>query len=234
MARALVICAHRTLSMPTFASVLQAIGSVEPWRILMETGDALISRARSSAASQWLMRCPDDDVLVMTDDDFVFTAAGLDALVALAREKRGIAAGVTSLRSGEYTAIVPLDGEDRVAEPWVDPSSLPREVKWAGGLIAYHRDVFERLSHTMPLLHKNDSIAAFWPFFAPAMASVDGQDQYLSEDYACHERARKEGFSVWVQPACQVGHLSEVLVTGNNMEQVRAIYNEAEPLAYAT
>jgi len=194
------------------------------WRFAVETGDALISRARSTAASSWLRNCPEDDVFVMTDDDFYFTPDGIESLVDLARETKGIVAGVTPLRSGEHTAIVPLEPTD--VEEWTNPASKPVEIKWAGGLIAYHRSVFEKLTHTLPLLHKNDRIGPFWPFFAPAMAHVNGQDVYLSEDYACHERARKLGVKVWVQPSCQVGHLAELMVSSGNMSAVRDIFND--------
>lgn len=222
---------YRKLSVPTFESVLQLLRSpcANQWQIKTETGDALISRARSTLASQWL-RESDADVLVMCDDDFYFTPDGLEALVSLAREKRSIVAGVTPLRSGEYTAIVPLerrsDSPLAFRREWDHIDDSAQEIKWAGGLIAYHRDVFETLTHTLPLLHKDDRIPAFWPFFAPAFLQDHGNDIYLSEDYACHERARKAGFTLWVQPACQVAHEAELLVSSGNMHLVRDVFTD--------
>lgn len=223
--RALVACIYRQLSLPTYKATVDLLMTKgDRWRLLVETGDALVSRARSTAASQWLKNYPDDDVLVMTDDDFYFTPEALDAVANLAIEKKGIAAGVTPLRSGEYTAIVPLIPS--MEEPWLDPVTAPIEIKYAGGLIAYHRSVFEAMTHKLPLLHKNDNrIASFWPFFMPTIIETDGDSIYLSEDYACHQRARSIGFTIWVQPACQVQHLAEVLVTPQNMSRVREIYN---------
>src|SRR5437868_3171926 len=90
--------------------------------------------------------------------------AGTRALIV------GIAAGVTPLRSGTFTAIVPLSGEREV--DWLNPTAPPMEIKWAGGFLAYHRSVFEKMAETMPLLHQNDTITAFWPFFMPMIASV--------------------------------------------------------------
>jgi hypothetical protein len=202
--------------------VLMSMGN--RWTFTVETGDALISRARSTAASQWLKNT-NDDVLVMTDDDFYFPPSCIDRLANLAADIQGVAAGVTPLRSGEYTAIVPL--EPSTDEPWRNPQHPPMEIKRAGGLIAYHRSVFEKLTHTLPLLHRNDPrLASFWPFFAPAMVNENGDDIYLSEDYACHERARKVGVSVWVHPACQVEHLAEFAVNCENMDVVRQLFNQ--------
>jgi hypothetical protein len=232
MAVALAACVYRQLSLPTFKSIMELMATHgNEMRLVLETGDALISRSRSLAVSQWLMQHPDDDVIVMTDDDFLFDPAGIMALVDLCRETKGIVAGVTPLRSGHYTAIVPLDDQDMAAEPWRDPASPPQQIKWAGGLIAYHRSVFEKLSHTLPLLHKNDAnLAPFWPFFACAMTTSKGQDIYLSEDYSCHERARRLGVEIWVQPKCQVGHLAEIIVSSKNLEQVHALFNDTNPV----
>ena len=209
---------YRALSIPTLGSMMGMSGSRIPWRVTVELGDALISRARSIAATKWLHR-QDSDVLVMADDDFRFTTEGLEALVALTRQEQCIVSGVTPLKSGEYTAIVPFDGSD--AEPWRDSTAPPAKVKYAGGLIAYHRSVFEKLAETLPLLHKDSTIEPFYPFFMPMIVG----DEYLSEDYACHERARQLGIPVWVEPKCPVGHLaSNMIVTTANMDRVRDAY----------
>lgn len=225
MPQTLAICAHRDVSIATFGSVISLLAKSTGWSLLIETGDALISRSRSIAVSRWLRECPQDDVLLMTDDDFLFTPEGAQACVDLAREKQGIVAGVTPLRGGEYTAIVPLGmtfNDDRTpSQPWLSPDCEPLEIKWAGGFLAYHRRVFETLSKTLPLLHAKDTIPAFWPFFMPAVAEMNGRGVYLSEDYACHERARKAGFAVWVQPKAQVGHVANITVSSQNMAYIR-------------
>ncbi len=219
----LMVLSHRTVSISTFMSIFTLQGQ---WRVGVYPGDALISRARSIAATEWLNQDAsiEGDVAVMTDDDFAFTSAEINALLPLCRETRGIVAGVTPLRSGNYTAIVALD--ESMEEPWTDRSSPPLQIRWAGGLIAYHRTVFERLAETLPLLHEDDSMCpAFYPFFMPMVYEHEnGRKSYLSEDYACHERARQLGIPVWVQPACQVGHLANVLVTPNKMHQVRELH----------
>jgi hypothetical protein len=89
--------------------------------------------------------------------------------------------------------------------------------------------VFEKLSETLPLLHRTGPIEPFYPFFMPFIE--DGI--YLSEDYACHERARQAGFKIWVQPKCQVGHLArDLVVTSRNMDLVKQAF-EANVVEYA-
>ena len=230
MSKALILCAYRNLTLPCFGSIMNLMSSRSDWSAYVEAGDALISRVRSIAASRWLVEHPDDEAFLMVDDDFLFTPEAAEAIIDLAIEKRGIAAGVTPLRSGHYTAIVPLSGE---RELWLAPDTEPFEIKWAGGALAYHRSVFEALVPTLPLLHKGDTISAFWPFFMPMIHTLaDGRQIYLSEDYAVHERARQLGFKVWVQPAAQIGHLSEVMTTPQNMPLVHeAIYGRSDGVA---
>jgi hypothetical protein len=212
---------YRNLSMPTLGSLFGLRSDRIPFLVMFQHGDALISRARSIAATNWLLHMK-GDVLVMSDDDFRFTTAGVEALVDLCREKRGIVAGVTPLKSGEYTAIVPLNNLDLVLEPWRDSSYPPIQIKYAGGLIAYHRDVFEAMNKDLPLLHQNSSIEPFYPFFMPMIVG----DEYLSEDYACHQRAQNRGFEIWVEPKCQVGHLaSHLVVTTANMDRIKELYS---------
>lgn len=214
MTPTLLVMAHRALSIPTFASLLQS-----HYRISIGTGDALICRARAIEATKWLWQEPDSDVLIMTDDDFSFTKAGLDALVNTCRGVQGIVGGVTPLRTGRYTAIVPLDGS--LEERWSDPQAPAERIKWIGGLVAYHRRVFEELAKILPLCHRNDAIPPFYPFFMPMVYEhpTDGPI-YLSEDYACDERAAEVGIETWVEPACQVGHKGEIIVTPTSMHRV--------------
>lgn len=224
---ALCLLAYRSCSLPTLKALLDLHNSPvrDQWRINVETGDALLSRARSIAASQWLVGCPDDDVLVMTDDDFYFTPEGLMVLADHAREKRAIVAGVTPLRSGEYTAIVPLDGS--AEEPWREATAPPQRIRWAGGLVAYHRSVFETLRTTLPVCDEhNPRVSPFWPFFHPAAHATTTGLIYLSEDYACHERARQAGIDVWVHPACQVAHEATLLVTSATMPAIRELHRD--------
>lgn len=226
----LALFVYRSPATATMMSVLQLIlqNRRYPWTLQPEHRDALIDRARAIAATRWLTNSPDDDVLVMSDDDFQFTGEAIDSLVEFCKETRGIVAGVTPLKSGDCTAIVPLDFGD--AEPWIDPNCPPMEIRRAGGLIAYHRSVFERLAKALPICHQADAEAgvmeAFYPFFMPFIDSTNPNNlEYLSEDYACHERARSVGFKVWVQPKCQVGHLTrDLLVTTKNMHLVREAY----------
>ena len=64
MTPTLIVMVHRQLSVPTFMSTMQ-----QDYAIQIETGDALICRARSIAATKW-MHYTESDVAIMTDDDF--------------------------------------------------------------------------------------------------------------------------------------------------------------------
>ena len=65
---------------------------------------------------------------------------------------------------------------------------------------------------------------SFWPFFMPIVHDAGGgRGIYLSEDYACHQRARDLGFGVWVQPKAQIGHVANLTVTPSRMQYARGL-----------
>jgi len=173
------------------------------YEFLLKWNDSLITRARSKIASSFLMERRNVEVLVMIDTDMNFDLPALDAVVALAREKRGIAAAPVAIRSAETWANVrclpgqPID---------FGPDTAPQEVRYIGAaFMAIHRSVLEKLREGLPNVGFGEP---WWKFFAEEDVDYKGRGlEGLSEDYAFCHRAREAGFSVWCLTNHQVGHM---------------------------
>jgi hypothetical protein len=183
------------------------------------TGDALVSRARSRAASYWFLRT-DDDVFLMIDDDIVFEPDAPERVVALARE-RDIVAGVYPMRDGSGLG-------HRIGGMTISQDESLVEVLHAGaGFLAVHRRVLEGLRDALPLCYEG-APSAYWPFFMPMLIQSRGVEatlpkgvwEYLSEDWAFCERARAAGFKIWLDESVHVGHLTSLEVNVDNMGDI--------------
>lgn len=212
----LLICAYRGLTVQTHEAVLSLLGRDGWRRHPVKHGDALISRSRSIAVSRWWAET-NDDVFLMIDDDILFDPDEAESVVALAREKRGIACAAYPVRNGGHLAIRGLG-----APIHFGPNLPPLELRYAAtGFMACHRDVIDALVPTMPLCHGNQPWA-FWPLFLPLVIedAPSGGHNYLSEDWAFSERARQAGFTVWLDPTVKLGHLAVVPINVSNMSLV--------------
>ena len=203
-----IICSYRGVSPDTLRSLIGLVN--QGWRYTLHSGDALISRARSIAASQWL-RWTDGDVFLMVDDDIGFTTGDAEAVVSLAREHAGIACAPYLTRDRRHLA-QRLKYDQEVLDFGTDGG--PQEILYAAtGFMAVHRSVLETMIKELglPFCHPRE-VWGFWPFFQPFVVedSVNGYE-YLSEDWALCERARRLGFQVWMDSRIILNHAGVTL-----------------------
>lgn len=167
------------------------------------SSDALISRSRSVVSSRFLKTKA--NVLVMVDHDLVWNPGDVWELAAKALQHDAIVAGLYSkraLRKGFASVL-----RDEAPGSFMDiGADHVYEAKWlASGFTAYPRSAFEKVwqasGATSPLplgtAHYFDG-HDFTPFFMPFMLGTD----YLSEDWAFSERARRAGVKqlIWAKP----------------------------------
>lgn len=178
--------------------------------------DALISRARSRAASKFLLES-NKDVLVMVDRDIAWDAGMAAELAVVAKAKRALVAGLYSARGfGRVASRMPVPSDGFVPG---GERLLPAEYL-ATGFLAIPREVLERMvgelcaspippdlaiHRCVPLMEGDPP---FWDFFRPVSVVVDVPEgttdlhEYLSEDYAMCLRARALGIPafIWEKP----------------------------------
>jgi SAM-dependent methyltransferase len=228
----LLLCAYRAISPETMQSIFDVVNG--GWPYIVFDSDALITRVRSRVVSHWY-RNNLSDVFLMVDDDIIFRYEDAERVTQLARETKSIACAAYSVRDGSHLSGRAL--EIGVAKPF-GPDLPPREYRYAGtGFMAVHRDVVEAMIATMPECANSD-LEPFWPLFDCAYLH-DGQlvedptliagesAEYLSEDYAFCERARRLGYKVWLDPSSILGHISKTVYSVFNMKGVEIREREA-------
>lgn len=208
----LLLCAYRSLTVETAECMMQMRD--RGWSYTIGRGDALIQRVRSRVVSEWYRRAA-DDVFLMIDDDVVFPVEGAESVVALAREKRSIAVGAYPVKDGGHLACRAYVGQRLV----FGDDMPPVEIQWpATGFMAVHRDVITAMieSGELPLCGKDDR--TMWPFFDTFwITGEDGGSEYLSEDYAFGERARRLGFKTWLDQSVILFHMGGYPYNVHNM-----------------
>ena len=204
-----ILCAWRNLLAETAECMLQLRD--QGWGYVIKRGDALISRSRSIAVSNWY-RQTEEDVFLMIDDDVVFEPRGAEKVVELARQTRAIACAAYPVKDGTHLACRRFPGQEIV----FGPDSAPVEIIYpATGFMAVHRDVIDAMVAAQtpegrphfPLCDAH-GLSPMWPFFDTfVLTGPDGGSEYLSEDYAFGEVARQLGFKVWLDPSVTLFHM---------------------------
>ena len=203
----LAVCIYRYLEPSTMVCIEKAVATGR-YVLLRYYNDALICRARSMAASDFLRQYRKLDVLVFVDADMVFTPEDLDRVVALARQKKAVAGGGYPIRRAQegWPAVRLLDGD---AEPLTfGPEQPPRKVRYAGtGFLAIHRRVLEKLVKAQPFCTASVT-TGFWPIFQPfPFQHPNGEWEYLGEDWAFSQRVYQAGLECWMDMSLDIGHM---------------------------
>ncbi|MFQ5514713.1 MAG: glycosyltransferase [Myxococcota bacterium] len=156
-----------------------------------ESHDALISRSRSVAATEFLRS--QSEILIMLDHDLSWQPGDLERLIERVGETRAVVGGLYAKRGfGHGIAL-------RFAEPGdheLGDDRLVRATYLATGFFGVHRDVLQKLAGSLPLTSED-----FWPFFLPVLTEprhAGERPEYLSEDWAFCQRAAAAGFELWV------------------------------------
>jgi hypothetical protein len=171
-------------------------------------GDALVSRARSAAASECVRS--DADVLLMIDSDIVFDPEDAIRLCERVASGYDIIGALTLTRSEDPRAACIIADEVIMAS---DQDPVQAEYIHTA-FCATSRRVLDALVPLLPLCHQNGTVIPFWPFYMPMVVpdEVEGY-RYLSEDFALVQRAKALGFKCWIDPTIRAGHLSQTLLT---------------------
>jgi hypothetical protein len=221
----LILCAYRSVSLPTHRCIMRLFATPGPNQWREQTGgEAGINRARSIQVSKWY-RETTEDAFLMIDDDIVFDPEDANDLVDKCRDGYDVIAAAYPTGDASHLAVRTLGEKALRFGPYEPPLEM-RHV--ATGFFAVHRKVIAAMVETLPLCNSNTSWA-FWPLFGFAWEADPeaGGVNNLSEDYNFCNRARELGFKVYLDMNTVIGH--EVLARLNviNMAQVyRALRGE--------
>ena len=168
------------------------------------SGCSVVSRVRNLIAKDFLdSDCTD---LMFIDSDINFDAEDIFRLMAWNSDpKKGIVAGIPVARKkGQiYFSTLDTDEDDSI---FMDKMGLVRAKRVATAFMMIRREVFEKLRDAHPewLYHdekkEGDQVICFFDF-----ELKDGH--YVGEDYLFCDRAREQGFEVWIDPTIKLGHM---------------------------
>lgn len=218
-------CVWRDIVPETVECLLQL--SDRGWGIIVKRGDALITRSRSVAVSHWYQNT-DEEVFLMFDDDVVFLPEHAEKVVQLARELKTVVCAAYPVKDGGHLACRRLPGQEIV----FGKDSPPVEIIYpATGFMAVHRDVITAMVEAKKddgssLFHYCDATGGlgWWPLFDCFEIQHDnGKWEYLSEDYAFGEVARRLGFKTILDPSVILFHMGRYPYTIENMRNVKNI-----------
>jgi hypothetical protein len=180
------------------------------------SGCSVVSRVRNLIASDFLSsECTD---LMFIDSDINFNAEDIFRLMAWNSDpKKGIVAGIPVARKKGQVYFSTLDTEDDQSI-FMDKMGLVRAKRVATAFMMIRREVFESLKEAHPewVYHDEkkvgDEMIAFFDF-----ALKEGT--YIGEDYLFCDRAREQGFEVWIDPTIKLGHMGTIEFEGSFGEE---------------
>ena len=165
------------------------------------SGCSVVSRVRNILAGQLLES--DADYLFMVDSDINFKADDVIRLLAWAQTKP-VVAGIGVARKSEKVFFSMLD-QDEENNIQMDKMGLVRAKRVGTGFIMIQRKVFETLRDAHPewKYHDQNTDKDLYSFF-DFKSTPDG---YIGEDYTFCDRVREHGFTVWIDPTIELGHM---------------------------
>lgn len=174
-------------------------------------GCSVVSRARNLLAQDMLeSKCTD---LLFIDSDISFDPQDVLRLMAWTTDpKKGIVAGVPRVRGEDKVYITTLDYDEN-HELTMNGMGLVRAQRVATAFMMIRRDVFETLEKAHPELQYDDvrtnrKVTAMFDF-----QLKDGH--YMGEDFLFCDRARAQGFEVWIDPTIKLGHMGVMEFAGD-------------------
>lgn len=215
------VCAHRQIQAQTYENLRALENCPDPnVTVRLVDGDALISRSRSRAATQFL-KSTKDELLMFIDDDIVISPFDATKLMQEAHQlKLPIigAAYVTKSKSNPGFAIRPLN-QDKLEFGINGQVHEMRSI--STGCMIIHRDVLNKFinENIAPLCRHGNT--AYHPFFQHEKMLIDGVWEDMSEDWYFCEKARKLGYSIWCDTTIKVGHIGPYLFDWDDIVDVK-------------
>lgn len=217
------VCAHREIQAQTYENLRALEGCPDPKvTVRLVDGDALISRSRSRAATQFLEKTT-DDLLMFIDDDIVISAFDASKLMHEAKQlKLPIvgAAYVTKSKSKPGFAIRPL--EDIGSIDFGTNGKLYEMRSISTGCMVIQREVLKKFikEGVAPLCRHGET--GYYPFFQHEKMVIDGIWEDMSEDWYFCEKARRLGYSVWCDTTIKLGHIGPYEYTWDDVIEVKS------------
>lgn len=178
------------------------------------SGCSIITRARNSLVNQFLeSECTE---LLFVDSDIHFNVNDVLRIMALGHDK-DILAGAYPRRAKDQMFFADIYYNEHGGVELTEEGLL-RVNRIGTGFMFIRRHVFETLKDAHPEWKYWVDVEAkhHYSFFDFAVTP----EGYMGEDYLFCDRAREQGFKVYIDPDINLGHYGSTEFTGNFAEQV--------------
>ena len=174
------------------------------------SGSAIITTARNLLVDAF-MRSEATDLLFL-DSDINFEAQDALRLLALATDYP-IIAGVPRMRKKDGSYLVTFYKQEGNDDLIVNELGLIRANRVATAFMMINRRVFETLKAAHPeWWHPHHKLEGGMHAYFDFALTPDG---YMGEDFLFCERAKEQGFEVWVDPTIKLGHVGTIEFDGD-------------------
>ena len=180
---------------------------------VISPGDALIGRARSINASNFLLEnlAP---FLIFLDSDIVFQPEDLERLYTDMKAGYDYVGGVYPVRGVSQLAHYGMEGK-------LTLDGKIQEVQFLStGFTGISRKLLQAMVDRLhlPLLNENDW-AKCYPFFEAGRYFDDKYKIYISEDWDFSNKARKVGVIPYLDTSILLGHIGNYIYTVTDVEE---------------
>lgn len=173
-------------------------------------GCSVVSRARNFMVDDFLRS--ECDTLLFIDADMTFDPNDVIRLLAFSSQPdKNIVGGTGVARKKEKTFHLTMD-YDEVGNLIMDSMGLVRSKQMGTGFMMVQRQVFEALIDRHPEWRFYDASSGRTIYSLFDFKSTP--EGYIGEDYNFCDRARAEGFQVWVDPTIKLGHMGVIEYEG--------------------
>ena len=231
-----LVTASYAISMFKLQAVLRGSSDIE-LTVLLKEADALITRARSSLAAQFLDD-PEPTHLLFIDADIGFEPAQVLRLIHFGADICAAVYPVKAIDWDRVKSTLAANQPEAAALSYVyevvDRDAVEAQagfvkVRYAGtGFLMIRRQALERMCDYYPQLHfaRDHSIDAATPSrnrYALFDSMIDETGTYLSEDYSFCRRWTAMGGEIWVDLSSQLNHIGPYVFRGDFASQFTPI-----------
>ena len=165
------------------------------------SGDALIGRSRSIAATQFIKKSPHSYMLFI-DDDVTFLPSDVETIYNNMKEGYEVIGGFYSTKDGTQLA------QSNINSDIIFDGKI-HEIDFAAtGFMGISKNALKSIIRkcNLPLLHENEW-GENYPFFESGKYLKESI--YISEDWDFCNKVRASGFKVYMNSSVQIGHVGE-------------------------
>ena len=204
----LAVCTHRDIKIRAHATLwaLKECPNIKV-NVIIQEGDALISRSRNKVATHFLKNTQ-DEMLCFLDDDIEISAFDYTMMMhEVHTNKYPILGAPYALKNSEKSGFAVYPIEEKGTLEFGKSGKIMPVKRVSTGCMIIRREVFEKMIRKEAVHFCEDS--GNYAFFQHREGVVDGKWKELSEDWFFCKNALDMGFQVFLDTRPKLNHFGQ-------------------------